>query len=86
MGKVEITYSLYSIKTITLRVPVNHKKHVYVCVLYMCFAVFLLTSLYHRQSSDIESNEVSEPVSKKPYTEGHDSKKSSKTLQAESEA
>ncbi len=42
--------------------------------------------LYHRQSSDIESNEVWETVSKTPYTEGHnDSKKSSKTLQAESE-
>ncbi len=26
----------------------------------------------HRQSSDIESNEVWEPVSKKPHTEGHD--------------
>ncbi len=51
---------------------------VYVCVcVCVCFEVFLLTSVLlffynHRQSSDIESNEVWEPVSEKPYTEGHD--------------
>ncbi len=48
-----------------------------VCVC-VCVEVFLLTSVLcvvfynHRQSSDIESNEVWEPVSEKPYTEGHD--------------
>ncbi len=59
------------------------------CFIHVCVLVYsclLLTFLYHRQSSDIELNEVWESVSKKPYTEGHDdSKKASKTLQAESE-
>lgn len=32
----------------------------------------LFISLYHRQSSDIESDEDWEPVCKKPHTEGHD--------------
>ncbi len=35
----------------------------------------MLLFLYHRQSSDIELNEVWEPVSSKPYTEGHDDSK-----------
>ncbi len=72
--------SVYMCVYVCMHVYVCMYVCIYVCV-YVCVCVFwgvpanfcfVLFFYNHRQSSDIESNEVWEPVSEKPYTEGHD--------------